>query len=174
MKRNNIINAIATLVVMIVCTNGLLAQATATASASATVVAPIAMSKNVNMNFGNAAVSVSSGGSVILAPVGTRTTAGSGVTLPATAGTVSAANFTISGAPGYTFAITLPSTATIAGPGAATMTVSSFTSSPSATGTLSGSGTQTLTVGATLAVNPAQAAGTYTNASAVPVTVNYN
>ena len=54
------------------------------------------------------------------------------------------------------------------------MTVGSFTSNPSSTGTLSSGGTQTLKVGATLAVSAAQAAGTYTNSTGVPVTVNYN
>ena len=35
-------------------------------------------------------------------------------------------------------------------------------------------GTQTLNVGATLNVTAAQPAGSYTNATGVPVTVNYN
>jgi len=39
---------------------------------------------------------------------------------------------------------------------------------------LSSGGSQTLTVGATLNVAAGQVAGTYTNASGVPVTVNYN
>jgi len=54
------------------------------------------------------------------------------------------------------------------------MTVNDFTSSPSATGALDGTGAQTLTVGATLVVSAGQAAGTYANATGVPVTVNYN
>jgi hypothetical protein len=54
------------------------------------------------------------------------------------------------------------------------MTVDNFTSSPSATGTLSAGGTETLNVGATLNVAAAQASGLYTNATGVPVTVNYN
>ena len=53
------------------------------------------------------------------------------------------------------------------------MIVNGFTSNPSATGVLT-SGSQTLTVGATLDVAAAQAAGTYTNSTGVPVTVNYN
>ena len=155
------------------CSCQLLAQS-AVAVANATIVAPIAMSKNVDMNFGNAAVSASTGGLVILTPGNARSTAGGGVTLPATTGTVSAANFTVSGAPGYTYAISLPNSAVISGPGTATMIVTSFTSTPAASGTLSVSGTQSLKVGATLYISPAQAAGTYTNATAIPVTVNYN
>jgi hypothetical protein len=54
------------------------------------------------------------------------------------------------------------------------MNVTAFTSIPAVTGALDANGTQTLTVGATLEVNPAQAAGTYTSATPFSVTVNYN
>jgi hypothetical protein len=67
----------------------------------------------------------------------------------------------------------LPSSATISS-GSNTMNVNAFTSSPATTGTLSSGGTQDLKVGATLNVSAAQAAGLYTNSTAVPVTVNYN
>src|SRR4051812_15235505 len=74
------------------------AQATATAAASANVIAPISMTKTVDLNFGNIAVSVSSGGTVVLVPAGTRSAGGAGgVTLPVTSGTVAAATFTVSG-----------------------------------------------------------------------------
>ena len=150
------------------------AQATATASASANIITPITIVKNVDMNFGNVAVSATLAGTAVLAPAGTRTTGGAGgVTLPATAGTVAAASFTVSGQASYTYAITLPATCTISSAGN-TMTVNAFTSTPATTGTLSGLGAQTLTVGATLNVAAGQASGAYTNASGVPVTVNYN
>ena len=80
--------------------SSILAQSSVIGAVSATVVQPIAITKNVDMNFGNAAVSASTGGSLILTPSGTRTTGGAGVTLPATAGTIAAAGFTVSGAPG--------------------------------------------------------------------------
>jgi hypothetical protein len=151
------------------------AQATATASASANVISPISLTKNVDMNFGNIAVSASTGGTVILATGGTRSKGGAGgVTLPATSGTVAAANFTVSGNASYTYAITLPSSVTISDLGGHTMTVNGFNSNPSSTGTMSGGGTQTITVGATLSVSSAQASGTYNNSTGVPVTVNYN
>ncbi len=54
------------------------------------------------------------------------------------------------------------------------MAVGTFVSSPATTGTLSSGGTQTLKVGATHSVAAAQTAGVYTNATGVPVTVNYN
>jgi hypothetical protein len=155
--------------------NASFAQATATASASANIITPITIVKTVDMNFGNVAVSATLAGTVIMDPAGIRTTGGAGgATLPATTGTVSAASFTVSGQASYTYDITLPSTATITDGASHTMTVNSFTSTPSATGTLSAGGTETLTVGATLNISAAQAAGTYTNATAVPVTVNYN
>ena len=129
---------------------------------------------NVDMNFGNVAVSAINPGTVILAPAGTRTTGGGGgVTLPATTGTVTAADFTVTGNGNYTYAITLPSSATLTRVGfTETMTANTFTSTPSGTGTLSG-GTQNLKVGATLNVAAAQVAGLYT-CSSFNVTVNYN
>jgi len=171
----NIVKSIVIAASVIAISNTSFAQATATASASANIITPITIVKTVDMNFGNVAVSATLSGTTVLAPAGTRTTGGSGgVTLPATTGTVSAASFTVSGQASYTYAITLPSTCTITDGASHNMTVNSFTSTPSATGTLSSGGTQTLNVGATLNVAAAQASGTYTNATGVPVTVNYN
>ena len=171
---NTISKVLATATAIIAFSASSFAQATATASASATIITPITIIKNVDMNFGNVAVSASLAGTVVLDPAGTRTTAGAGgVTLPSTTGTVAGADFTVSGQASYTYAITLPSNATLTD-GTNTMTVNAFTSIPSATGTLSTGGTQDLKVGATLNVSAAQAAGVYTNSTAVPVTVNYN
>lgn len=153
-------------------TTNVMAQATASATGTATIVAPIAIAKTVDMNFGN--VAVIAAGTVVLAPAGTRTLTG-GVTLPATAGTVTAASFNVTGEGVYTYAITLPSTDyTITKPVTLeTMIVNTFTSTPSGTGALT-SGAQTLLVGATLNVGAAQVAGVYTNATGFDVTVNYN
>ena len=149
------------------------AQVTATATSSATIVTPITITKDVDMNFGNVAVQSTTGGTVVMTPSGVRTKTG-GVTLPATVGTVAAASFTVTGESGYTFAITLPAGAvTISDGGSNTMTVDNWTSDPTPTGTLTG-GTATLNVGATLNVSAGQPAGTYTNASDLSVTVNYN
>lgn len=152
----------------------IMAQATASASASATIVTPITLTKTADMNFGNVAVTGTSG-TVVLAPAGTRTLTG-GATLPATTGTVAAATFTVGGEGTYTYAITLPSTdytITETVGSTATMTVNAFTSDPSGTGALT-AGSQTLSVGATLNVGVSQAAGTYTNGTGFDVTVNYN
>lgn len=148
------------------------AQATATATATATIVSPISIIKNTDMSFGNIAVQAATGGTVVLAPAGTRTST-SGVTLPATTGTVTAAAFTVNGTGTYTYAITLPSTSTLTrASGTETMTASSFTSNPSGTGALS-AGTQDISVGATLTVAAGQVAGVYTSGN-FNVTVNYN
>jgi hypothetical protein len=148
------------------------AQVTATASTTATIITPIAITKDVDMNFGNIAVSPTLAGTVVLPTAGARTKTG-GVTLPVVTGTVTAASFTVTGEGNSTYSITLPGSAiTLTGP-SSTMTVQDFVSTPSNTGTLN-SGTQEIKVGATLNVSAAQAAGTYTNASGLFVTVNYN
>ena len=56
------------------------------------------------------------------------------------------------------------------------MAVGTFTSTPTvaAGGTLDALGAQNIYVGATLTVGANQAPGTYTNATAFTVTVNYN
>ena len=173
MKKNNSLNIILGLLVVMASSSGLFAQATATASATAIIIAPITLTKTVDMNFGNIAVAASTGGTVILSTSGSRTTGGSGgVTLPATTGAVTAASFTVAGASGYSYAITLPSSCTISDGSGHTMTVNSFTSNPSSIGTLTG-GSSTLNVGATLNVSAAQTANTYTNSTGVSVTVNY-
>ncbi|HSF88459.1 MAG TPA: DUF4402 domain-containing protein [Saprospiraceae bacterium] len=148
-------------------------QSSANATASASIVAPIAIVQVANMNFGNVAVT-DVAGTVILATDGSRSITG-GVTLPATSGTVSAAEFTVTGEAGYTYDITVPSSHTITKvAGAETMTVDAFVSDPTElAGVLTG-GTQTLLIGATLNVAALQVAGTYTNAIGFEVTVNYN
>ncbi len=148
------------------------AQSTATATATATVITPISISKTADMNFGNLAVQSATGGTVVLAPAGTRSST-SGVTLPSATGTVTAAAFTVSGSGSSTYAITLPGSVTLTHSGGVqTMAASSFTSNPSSTGTLS-SGTQNISVGATLTVAAGQLAGVYTSGN-FNVTVNYN
>ena len=147
-------------------------QEKANATSSATIVTPISIVKVNNMNFGNVAVQSTTAGTVVLTPASSRT-ATAGVTLPATIGTVSAASFTVAGTAGYTYSITLPITALTITSGSNTMTVTSFTSTPTPTGILTG-GTQTLSVGATLNVGAAQAAGLYVSATPFDVIVNYN
>jgi hypothetical protein len=166
----NLFKLFATSIVLLSFSAATFAQVSATATVSATIITPIAITKTVDMNFGNIAVGLT-GGTVVLDPANARTKTG-GVTLPAVAGTVSAASFTVTGLAASTYSITLPATVIIVS-GTPTMTVSAFTSTPSGTGLLT-SGTQTLTVGGTLTVAASQAAGLYTLANGLSVTVNYN
>ena len=159
-------------VIIISFTASSFAQVNATSNASATIVTPIAIANNTEMNFGNVAVSATPG-TVVLATDGSRTTSG-GVTLPTTTGTVTAAQFTVSGQANFTYTITLPAAATTISSGANTMTVDTWTSNPTPTGDLGAGGSQVLLVGATLNVNASQASGTYTSATPFTVTVNYN
>lgn len=157
-------------------TTNVMAQdgATGSATATATIVAPIAIASTIQMNFGSFAVDAAAG-TVVLATDGVRTVTG-GVTLPATAGTVTAASFAVTGEGTYTYAITIPSTAytlTETVGTTETMDVTTFVSDPSVTGALT-AGAQTILVGATLDVVGAQLAGVYTNATGFDVTVNYN
>lgn len=103
-----------------------------------------------------------SGGSVIINASGARSATG-GVFLVASGGGA-VAQFSITGDPNATYAVTLPAddvvTLTIAG-GGSTMAVNSFVSNPASTGTLDGGGAQTLKVGATLTVGADQAVGNY-------------
>lgn len=149
-------------------------QVNATATSTATIIVPITITKTVDMNFGNIAVS-STSGTVILEPNSTRTITG-GVILPSITGTVSAATFTISGLSNSTYSITLPTGnhTIIRQTGSETMWVHTFISSPTLVGTLDGRGSQILTVGSTLNVDAEQIAGTYISGTAFVVTVNYN
>lgn len=149
---------------------------TATATASATIVTPITIVKGTDMVFGNVAV-LGTLGTVVLAPTSAagRSTTG-GVTIAAANGGSSptAAKFTVSGQGNYAYTITLPSSASLTGPGTA-MTVNAFTSSIGTDltlGALTG-GTQIVYVGATLNVAATQTEGAYTTTT-FPVTVAYN
>lgn len=170
MKKLTKISAIA--ILMIGASLSTFAQASATATASATIITPIAITKTVDMNFGTAAVQAGTGGTIVLTPAGTRTVTG-GVTLPSVTGTVTAASFNVTGEGTSTYSITLPGGPLTITSGINTMTVSTFTSTPTPTGTLT-AGAQTLLVGGTLNVAAAQAPGTYLSGTPFTVTVNYN
>ena len=144
-------------------------SATTSANANARIIAPITLVKTVDLNFGDV-VPGASIGTVVVAPGGARTSAG-GATLGSATG-VTAAAFTVGGLANATYSITLPAAPiTITGP-TSTMTVDTFTSSPTPTGTIGAGGTQTLNVGATLNVGVAQAVGAYTGTFSVTVAYN--
>lgn len=144
--------------------------AQATANATATVMTPISISKTADLRFGK--FSALTGGTVVISTAGARSATGAVVLSSTDAG--GAAAFTVSGDASATYAITLPSSATITHTTDATktMSVGSFGSNPSGTGTLSAGGSQALAVGGTLTVGSAQTVGSYTGT--FNVSVEYN
>ncbi len=149
------------------------AQATATASTTAVLVTPISIVKTTDMHFGTVAAS-GTAGSVVLGWTNGRIPYG-GVTLPAVGTPLEkTAVFTVTGEGTSSFSIAVPtSSISLSDGGSASMTVSDFTVEGGTPSSLV-SGTKVVKVGATLNVKAAQTAGTYTNASGLFVTVNYN
>jgi len=140
-------------------------HATATANAAATIVTPISITKTVDLNFG-AIVPSDAAGTVTVGTDNSISGTG-GVTLIPQLGAHSAASFTVNGAIGALFYVTLPGDVTISS-ATESMTVSDFTSS--ATGALDASGAEDFNVGATLAVAASQSPGTYEGTFDVTVT----
>lgn len=144
-------------------------------TASATIVAPITITTGTEMAFGQVVAGATSG-TVELAPAGTRTEGGGVTFSPGITGSPTASSFTVTGEIGYTYSVTLPSSAvTLTGTSGAaavapakTMTVDTFTKSIT-TGDLATDGTETFTVGATLNVGAAQATGGYEGTYTVQV-----
>lgn len=123
-----------------------------------------------DLSFG--AFAAGSGGTVTISPQSARTATGD-VTLM-TGGQFaqgSSASFDLTGSPNATYQITLPADnqVTLAGSQGGSMSLSSFTSSPSGQGQLNASGTQTVYVGATLGVGSNQAAGSYSGSFNVTI-----
>lgn len=148
------------------------AQSTATATTSATLVVPISIAKDTDMNFGVVASSATAG-TVLLDHANGRTATG-GVTLPAGSSTQKTAVFTVTGEGNSNFSISIPSSPiTLTGSVSGTLTASDFVADLGASSSLS-SGTKQIKVKATLNVPANSVAGSYTNASGLFVTVNYN
>ncbi len=145
--------------------------ADAPTTATANIVAAISIVKNADMSFGDVAPVVAAS-SVTLNPDGTRAPCSADCL---SGGPGAAADFTVSGAPSQTYAITLPTVAVPLLGGGPSMNATNFLSLPLGTGALDGTGNQNLLVGADLAVGAAavQSVGIYTSA-AVHVTVTYN
>jgi hypothetical protein len=148
------------------------AKATDASSGAPSMAIPFTIARNFDMNFGSVLVSASIPGTVVLTPVGKRTTGG-GIILPAAAGRVTPASFTLSGQGSYLYAVTLPVSCIITDAGHNSMKVTGFTSDHT-TGIINQDGSQVLHIGATLNVPAGQPSGVYTNATGIPVTVNYN
>jgi hypothetical protein len=146
------------------------APASATAPACATVVTPIAIKNVRGLAFGSFAPG-SIPGTVTVEPNGLRTTSG-GEGPSLVTSTVTAASFIVTGTPNANYTITLPTLATLTGPGPA-MPLTDFTSDPTSPGTLNGNGRQTVNVGATLTVGPSSTQTTGVYSGTFTVTVDY-
>lgn len=166
--------AVSALTVLACCGAADASAATATATSTTTIVTPIAIAKAADLSFGKFA-SGATAGTVTVSPNGARTATGGA--LPA-GGTVTAAQFNVTGQAGLTYTITLGGSTTLSD-GTNTMaftaisdvTASAITTGTVATGTLTG-GAQSLFVGGKLTVGANQVANTYTGT--VTATVDYN
>lgn len=123
-----------------------------------------------DLSFG--AFAAGAGGTVTISPQSTRTASGDVILM--TGGQFSqgsSASFDVAGTPGATYQITLPAdnVVSLSGSQGGSMSVSSFTSSPSGQGQLNLLGTQTLYVGATLGVGSNQTPGSYSGSFAVTI-----
>jgi len=128
----------------------------------------ISLSNTASLGFGQAFIGTTLG-TVVITPAGARSATG-GVTL-GSSGTAGSATFTVSGIPLLTYSITLPGSATLSA-GGSTVTVNTFTSTPSGSGSLSLGGSQTLRIGATLRVGASQTSGSYSGTFGVTVAYN--
>ncbi len=148
---------------------------TSTAAASLKILIPLSIVNDTDLNFGNM-LSSNLAGTVKLTPAGGRTRTGGTTFLPSLPGTVSAAQFTVTGQPNASFTITVPANNTVklSKSGALDMKVQTFKHSLTSASSrkLSSSGIKTFTVGATLNININQAAGFYLGT--FNVTVAYN
>jgi hypothetical protein len=128
-------------------------QNAATSSISATIVEPVGISKSVESDYGNVAIIVA--WNVEMAPV-EGAPFSSGISLPASTGTFTAASFYLSGKASYSYTIALPSEPVIVNGGKKNLRVASFTSESN------------------LNASPGMIAGVFVSVSPFNVTVNYN
>jgi hypothetical protein len=166
MKQISKIFAIA--IVMVAFTEIAFGQVTATANATATVVAPLTISATSALDFGS--ISASTAGTVIVSNASVRSKTGGVVLVGAVA---TAAAFDITGVNGSTIVIGLPTAPITLTSGGNTMDIITLTSTIAAGNYVLAGGAVTLNIGGTLDVATSQAAGAYSNATDLTVTVNY-
>lgn len=151
------------------------AQVSAGAYAEAHIITPLTITKTVDMDFGNVAV-INSPGTIVLGTDGSRLGTGGATPVTNPSGTVTAAEFDITGTPNTQVVVTLPPDAPIpvrVYNGAVYMDVTNFISNPVSGFLIPGGGSLTLEVGATLNTAANQAVGTYHTQSDFVVTINY-
>jgi hypothetical protein len=135
----------------------------------------LTLSKSSELQFGMVGRPTGNTGSVsVNATSGARTVSGTGsISYPSP--TPTAANFSVNGEGGQVFSVSLPATITLAGPGGATLTVTTTKTvggTASLNGTLGGAGTKAIGVGGSFPMNKDTVLGAYTGVFAL--TVDYN
>jgi hypothetical protein len=144
-------------------------QASATADATAVIITPIDIAWQGDLAFGNIIASADAG-TVTVDNNDSRSNSG-GATFPSVPGTISSAEFKVTGLANVVYTITLPADNVIKLEGTGVdMNLTAFTHN--ATEVLDAGGEELFKVGATLNVNGNQAAGEYTGE--FNVIVNYN
>jgi len=157
--------------------------ATTSATSSAQVIRPIAIEQTVGLEFGSFSTSAASQ-TVTVSTNGVAT--GTALRSVTTGKPTAAGAFTVTGEPAYTFALSMPTTGSVAttGTGASTMALSNFTvapvgtsaafagTAPDYTSTLNATGGHQFTVGATLTTVASQVSGAYTGNYSVTVAYN--
>jgi len=133
-----------------------------TAGASVEIAAPVSIVQDTALAFGNVGPSAASG-TVTVSIAGAKSVTGGVSDL---GGSPAAGAFTVTGASGATYSVTIPGTVSLTGPG----TAMEVTLTDPGSGTLTG-GTDTFNVGGTLAVGANQTAGSYSGT--YTVSVNY-
>lgn len=141
-------------------------------NADATVIAPLLLTEVTPMDFGTLAGGTAAG-TVVMDTASARTTSGGATALASAPGTAGA--FTIQGAVGQAYTLTISGTATLTDLGGGNpMTANAFTNNAVA---LTG-GVDAFAVGATLNVGASQPAGSYSTANpsggTFTLTANYN
>lgn len=161
-----------TISIIIGFSNFAFAQSSASASVFVTIVTPLQITTNSNLDFGIIATTGGSGSVVLHADnKGARNTS-SNIIMSNSAGTVTAAVFTLTGQGNTAYSITMPASDLLINNGAQSMVVNNFTCSASKT--LS-NGKEIIYLGATLHLNDSQSLGTYSRLGmGIKVTVNYN
>ena len=131
---------------------------------TATILTPISISKQTDLGFGEVYPDATLAGTVTVDYTGGRTFSGG-----AAAGTIpgAAGSFTVTGEPGSTYAVSIPATVNLTGPGT-DMTVSLIENS---SGNLD-LGSDIFQIGGVLNVGANQISGSYS--ASFTVTVNYN
>lgn len=132
-------------------------SASVSVNVSAMIIAPIVLVKTADLAFGTFTPTATAG-TVTLNPDGTGT--GSNVILSSTA-EGNAASFNLNGNAGSSFTVSLPSSATLIGPGTSIMHMNSFITNLAGPNVFGIGGVTTLKIGGMLTVGANQAFGPY-------------